>query len=201
MEADVGRRLSAVPKSVFRLKVSLRDVKPPVWRRLEVDARTTFGELHDLLQTAMGWLDYHLHEFEVVGQRYGDPGLLEDPDVLPESRVRLGDVLGPSARFRYMYDFGDNWLHELVVEKALEPRPGVAYPRCVGGRRACPPEDVGGPWGYAELLEVLADPRHPDHDQRRRWAGEGFDPERFDLAEVDAMVAMAAASRRRRRGR
>ena len=151
----------------------------------------------------MGWTDSHLHEFDVDGARYGLP----DPDwdageVGDEARVTLFRLLGQGDRAGYVYDFGDGWTHRLTVEKVLAPEPGVSYPRCVSGRRACPPEDVGGPWGYDEFLAAMADPAHPEHEQYREWLGGPFDPAAFDLTAVNAALAelawrpLAAATRR-----
>lgn len=179
-------RLSAVPDSVLRLKVTLRGVRPPVWRRLEVSTATSLGELHELLQVAMGWSDEHLHLFEAHGEQYGDPALLEDLRVRPESRVRLRQVAGPGDRLRYVYDFGDDWVHDVLVEAVLPPAPEARYPRCTAGRRACPPENCGGPAGYAALLASGAD------------AGQPGTPDRFDRVTVDDLLAVTAGRRRRR---
>lgn len=180
-----ARRITAKTK-IYQLKIQLRTVRPPVWRRVLVPADITLGELHDVLQIAMGWTNSHLHEFEVDGARYGVP----DPDwgmeeVLHESRVKLAQVAAEGTRLRYGYDFGDGWEHEVTVEKVLSPEAGTRYPRCVAGRRACPPEDVGGPGGYEDFLAALNDPSHDQHEHFRHWIGGSFDPADFDLAAVD----------------
>jgi hypothetical protein len=178
-------------------------VRPAVLRRVQVPGELSLAGLHAVVQVAMGWTDSHLHEFDVDGARYGLP----DPDwdageVGDEARVTLFRLLGQGDRAGYVYDFGDGWTHRLTVEKVLAPEPGVSYPRCVSGRRACPPEDVGGPWGYDEFLAAMADPAHPEHEQYREWLGEPFDPAAFDLTEVNAALAelawrpLAAATRR-----
>ncbi len=173
-------------ETIHRLKVTLHDVVPPVWRRIEVPSSMTLGELSPVLEASMGWEGYHLHLFDIDGVTYGMPDPeweIEDRD---ESRFRLGDVLPAAGRsMRWDYDFGDGWEHTVEVEAVVPVERGVTYPRCIAGERACPPEDCGGPWGYAELLEALANPDHPDHERLREWAPLGFDPARFDLEETD----------------
>ena len=146
--------------SVVSLKVTLKGTKPPVWRRLLVPGSMTLGDLSEAILTAMGWIGGHLHAFDVDGRQYGDPAMVDD--VANENRLTLNGVVKSGVkRFGYDYDFGDNWEHSVVVEKTLAPVPGQAYPACVDGKRNCPPEDCGGVWGYAELLEILGDPRSP----------------------------------------
>ncbi len=173
-------------KSGFQLKVTLLDTKPPIWRRVLVDASATLDHLHEVIQAAFGWWNYHLHEFEVGRARYGVPDPDEDWGDPPkdERRTRLDAIAGEGSSFRYTYDFGDGWDHRVVVEKVL-PAANTAVPACIDGRRACPPEDCGGTWGYRELLEILADPRHPEHEARRDWIGRPFDPEAFDPNEFE----------------
>jgi hypothetical protein len=198
---SVGR-VTAKTK-IYEIKIELREVRPAVLRRVQVPGELSLAGLHAVVQVAMGWTDSHLHEFDVDGARYGLP----DPDwdageVGDEARVTLFRLLGQGDRAGYVYDFGDGWTHRLTVEKVLAPEPGVSYPRCVSGRRACPPEDVGGPWGYDEFLAAMADPAHPEHEQYREWLGGPFDPAAFDLTAVNAALAelawrpLAAATRR-----
>jgi hypothetical protein len=165
--------VKAVP--AVELTVTLRDVDPPVWRRLVVPERTTLRDLHRLIQAAMGWQDSHLWMFELDGRSYGD---VEDIDDLGDPRaVTVGSLLGGTV-FRYDYDFGDGWEHDVRVEG----RRTAETPTCLAGARACPPEDSGGPHGYARLLQILTSPRHPEHADVRAWLGRTFDSERFDLA-------------------
>ena len=138
------------------MKATIVGTKPPVWRRLLVPETTTLLQLHEILQAAFGWWDSHLHESEIDGVRYGtDDGEGWGPPPKSERRARLGTVAGEGTAFRYVYDFGDDWEHKLVVEKGLAPVPGATYPDCVAGRRACPPEDCGGVWGYTEFLAAI----------------------------------------------
>ncbi|MCC7362304.1 MAG: plasmid pRiA4b ORF-3 family protein [Anaerolineales bacterium] len=176
---------------VYQLKLTLNDTHPPIWRRILVPGDTTLRKLHDILQIVMGWTDSHLHQFVIGGAYYGateydDEGDLE---LLPEQRYRLSQVAPePGARFVYEYDFGDGWDHAVLVEKILPPEPGARYPQCVAGKRACPPEDVGGVWGYEGFLKALHNPRHPEHDEYLEWIGGQFDPEAFDLEQVNAQL-------------
>ncbi len=186
------RRMTAKTR-IFQLKIGLREVRPPVWRRVLVPGEVTLGDLHEVVQVALGWTDSHLHEFEVDGVRYGVP----DPEwgsdeVGDESRVKLFRVAREGARLRYAYDFGDGWQHDVTVEKVLVPQPGTRYPRCIAGRRACPPEDVGGPWGYQEVLAAVADPGHDEHERWVEWVGGRFDPDEFDVEVVDKALDMLA---------
>ncbi len=185
---SAARRITARTK-IFQLKVQLAHIRPPVWRRILVPGEIDLGELHAVIQTAFGWTDSHLHEFEVGDVRYGTP----DPDwgrddVQDESRAKLSRPVGEGDRFGYTYDFGDNWEHQLTVEKVLDPERLTRYPSCTAGRRACPPEDVGGPWGYEDFLDALADPDHEDHDDRTEWIGGSFDPAAFDIAATNAAL-------------
>lgn len=187
---------------VYQLKVTLAGVRPPVWRRLLVSGETTLAELHWIIQAAMGWTDSHLHMFEAEDGQYSNPGWgLED--VKDEGKARLWKVAPqPKSRLYYEYDFGDSWEHQLLVEKVTVPEPGASYPRCVAGKRACPPEDCGGVWGYANFLEAVRDPEHPEHEETLEWAGGEFDPEAFDLEEVNRELKRLAAkpARKGRRG-
>lgn len=186
-------------KTVCQLKVMLIGSKPPIWRRILVADTTTLSQLHNILQIVMGWDDYHLHMFTINGQIYGDPEGDEYGDLgtKNEARFKLNQLVsGEGLKFRYEYDFGDSWEHELIVEKILLAEKGVRYPLCIAGKRACPPEDVGGVWGYEDFLRAIANPKHPEHDEYLEWIDGGFDPERFDLEEVNDRLL----HRHRRRG-
>ena len=178
--------------AILQLKISLLGVSdPPVWRRLQVPAAINLDRLHELIQTAVGWQDCHLHAFSDGGVDYGIP----DPELghRDERRTPLRRVLAkPGDRARYTYDFGDDWEHEILVEKVLVAEPGTRYPVCVGGRGAGPPEDCGGTWGYVELRATLADPSNEEHEQMLEWlglerAGE-FDAAAFDVDGVNAAL-------------
>jgi hypothetical protein len=183
--------------TVYQFKITLLDARPPIWRRIQVKDGT-LDKLHEHLQTAMGWTNSHLHHFRIGEQLYGDPLLMqenfEEMEYEDSTATTLSDILPKSGRrfrFEYEYDFGDGWRHEVLYEGCLRAEPGKRYPVCVEGARACPPEDVGGVWGYQEFLEAITDPEHEDHDGLLEWAGGSFDPEAFDPA---------AATRKMHRG-
>jgi hypothetical protein len=178
---------------IFEIKIELREVRPAVVRRVQVPGEMSLAGLHEVVQVAMGWTDSHLHEFEVDGARYGQPDPdWDDGEVTDEARVKLFGLVEQGDRLGYVYDFGDGWTHTLILEKVLAPEPEVRYPRCVSGRQACPPEDVGGPWGYDGFLAAITDPAHPEHEQYREWMGGVFDPAAFDLDEVNEALAELA---------
>lgn len=172
-------------KRVYQLKVTLRDIRPPIWRRIQVQSNTNLYRLHEILQVVMDWTNSHLHEFDIFGESYGDPEVLEG-EVLDERSAILGRLItGEKEKFHYLYDFGDSWEHEIIVEKILPVEEGTRYPVCVAGKRACPPEDCGGAPGYGELLEILGDPSHPEHEDRFDWLPGDFDSEKFDIESVN----------------
>lgn len=173
--------------NTYKIKVMLMGSKPPIWRRILVPSNMPLLKFHQLLQIVMGWEDDHLHQFEAGRQCFGmpDSGFLSE--VKDEARVKLQELLpaeGSSAL--YEYDFGDEWKHELVLEKVLPHDEDEPLPKCLGGKRACPPEDCGGMWGYERLLAAIGDTEHPEHAELSEWLGEGFDPEHFDAAEVNS---------------
>jgi len=181
---------AAVPMGALQLKVTLAETKPPIWRRVLVPADITLDRLHDVIQAAFGWWNHHLHEFEVGRARYGPVDLDDDWNPPKDERnMRLDQLASPGTKLRYTYDFGDDWRHAIEVEKAIDADASVSLPALIDGRRACPPEDCGGPWGYGELLAVLADPSHPEHAERLAWLGGPFDPERFDASEFETNMA------------
>jgi len=177
---------------ILRLRVDLRGAKPPIWRRLEVPADITLARLHDVLLAAFGWNGGHLHVFETDHGEFGST----DSDLAYRSdrRVTLEQVTSAGRKITYTYDFGDDWRHVIVVERELPREAEVRYPRCTGGRRAGPPDDCGGIWGYVDLLEILADPSHEEHQEWLGWLGisdaSQFDPAEFDLDLVNKMLAM-----------
>ncbi|MEW6404638.1 MAG: plasmid pRiA4b ORF-3 family protein [Chloroflexota bacterium] len=170
------------------MKVTLVSSKPLIWRRFLVADVTTLSRLHDILQIVMGWTNSHLHHFFINGEYYGmrmDDGF-GDMRTKDETLFKLNQLIsGKGFRFDYEYDFGDSWEHELIVEKILPAEEDVYYPVCVTGKRACPPEDVGGIWGYEDFLKATANPKHPEHDELLEWIGGSFDPKYFSLEEVN----------------
>ena len=172
--------------TLFQFKITLLGSEPPIWRRIQIQD-CTLDKLHEYIQTAMGWTNSHLHQFKIKGQRYSDPSLFDDDfddlECEDSTTTMLSAVLpktGKRFAFKYEYDFGDSWEHELMFEGAPPVDPKAKYPLCVEGERACPPEDCGGVWGYASFLEAISDPQHEEHDHMLDWIGGAFDPEKFD---------------------
>lgn len=186
---------------IYRLKLTLRHIRPPIWRRLEVPSHLTLLQLHRVFQRAMGWSDEHLHEFRRGDVTYGrsdrEMGLYRES----EGRVLLEDVLtAPRQKMAYVYDFGDHWVHDVLLERVTAADASLRYPRVVAGARACPPEDVGGAPGYAHFVEVIANENHPEYRDMLDWAGGHTDPEAFELAATDTAVQRAVRVRAERRG-
>ena len=177
------------PILVYQMKVTLLNIEPPIWRRFQVTSDRTIYRLHLILQTIMGWQNYHLYQFTVDNVSYGEPDEEYEPDVKQARRYKLNQIIrAEKQRLYYIYDYGDNWEHEILVEKILTPKPGIQYPVCLAGERACPPEDCGGVTGYTELLEIIKDPEHPEYENMMTWLGRSFDPEAFDLKGVNTRL-------------
>lgn len=157
---------------------------PPVWRQVQVPAASTLADLHEVIQVAMGWDNAHLWQFGPI--LFGEVrGEYDKAAALDSCLARPGDTLG------YLYDMGDLWHHQVTLNR-VTARPRSPLPRCLAGRRACPPEDCGGVWGYEGLLEALADPNHPEHESLREWLEEPFDPEAFSCDEVNQRLKRSA---------
>lgn len=222
-------------RQIYTLRITLRDTKPPIWRRVAVPSDITLGQLHEVIQIAMGWTDSHLHHFmlqdkslkrgpeviarlaeegrydeiftasrgiRVFGPRTDPFGGELDMEGEDEDAVTLAEVCPEVKRkLTYEYDFGDGWEHVIEVQKILEPKPGEAYPICLAGRQACPPEDCGGVPGYYRLLDIIADPKHDEHEDMIEWLGEEFNPDAFDMDEVNEMLGEWRDAHDRREGR
>lgn len=185
--------MARTTSTIYQLKITLRDIKPPIWRRLQVRRDTRLSRLHDILQVTMGWTDSHLHHFEDDDWIYGLPDIDDTGDLgesVDERRVRLSRLLrSPNDKLFYLYDFGDSWRHDIMLENVFPPEPGGQYPYCVTGRRACPPEDCGGPRGYAELLTIMQQPTHPEYESMRTWLGSDFNAELFPVGTVNQALS------------
>ncbi len=185
---------SRFPRSkstVYQLKIILADIKPPVWRRVEVEDCTLL-KLHKIIQVGMGWDNYHMWLFDIGGEQYGDDVMDStcESEFLSARKAKLSQfVKAGIKKFRYTYDFGDNWEHVIQVEKVLDADAQAKYPRCVKGSRACPPEDCGGPWGYSGFLDAIQNPGHESHGEMLEWVGGDFDPEAFDIEAVNKQLA------------
>jgi hypothetical protein len=177
--------------TIYQLKISLQHSKPPIWRRVTVPNDFTLADLHRVIQTAMGWMGGHLHEFNIGGVSYGEIDPDWPNDMEDEVGVKLNKLLKKEKqKIRYIYDFGDDWEHVIELEKILTSDTASSKPKCITGRRACPPEDCGGLYGYYELLDTISDPDHPEREETLEWLGEeDFDPAFFDLDEVNRRLA------------
>ena len=183
---------------LYQLTLTLVETEPPIWRRLLVPADTPLNIFHRVIQVAMGWSDYHAHQFLAAGKRgrriYGVNGDGNEVrlglGVLEESSYRLSDLLQAERdQCLYEYDFGDCWLHQLVLERIIDaPAPSEKL-CCLEGQGACPPEDSGGVSEYEEWLKVLKEPEHPDHEDAVDWLGAGYDSSRFDCQKVNQLLS------------
>lgn len=170
---------------VYELRVTLRDVSPPVWRRIRVWDDCTLDRLHLVLQVAMGWENCHLYEFRAAEKKYRVLDPEDEPEILDTRRARILRILpAEGATSEYLYDFGDGWQHDLKLEAIREPDATQACPHCFDGARACPPEDVGGGLGYEDYLAAILDPENEEHEQMLAWLGP-FDPEAFFIEKVN----------------
>ncbi len=175
-------------ESVYQIKVTLKDIRPPIWRRVQVPSNISLNTLHRILQAVLPWDGYHLYQSIIGGVDYDEP----DPDddfgfeLRSDRTAKLNQVAsGAGARFTYEYDFGDGWEHEILIEKVLPPEGGVRYPICLADKRACPPEDCGGTPGYARFLQAIRYPEHEEQESLLQWVRGSFDPEAFDLDEIN----------------
>ncbi len=193
------------PFNAIQIRVSIDDIEPPVWRRLIVPIHWNLEQLHLTIQAAFNWWNYHLHEFQIGGLRFGDAAAAyegsceDDPQVFEQTDVRLRDFSRSGTRFNYLYDFGDNWMHTVELEQWLSLDAAPKKAQCVDGSGARPPEDVGGIPGYERFLEIMRDPDDPEHGETKQWCGGHFDPDWFDLAIIDKDVGNALKPNVKRR--
>lgn len=180
------------------MKVELAEIEPTIWRRFLAPSTVTLHRLHLILQEVMGWTNSHLYRFQIGTKEYGEP----DPDnefnelyFINSKRAKLGQTVATKGdTFAYEYDFGDSWIHKLLVEDILQPVPGARYPVCLEGERACPPEDCGGPWGYSRLLGIIVNPEHDEYEETITWLGGHFNPAVFSIREVNRHLKPIALS-------
>jgi hypothetical protein len=176
---------------IYQMKILLEGITPPIYRRIQVPGLLTLAALHNVIQCVMGWTDCYLHRFIINGQMFGRPDEDEsfddnEPPLRDERTMCLADVvIDVPTSFTYTYDIRNDWRHTIMVEKMVPPKLATDYPTCLVGKRACPPEDVGGIGGYEELLRVIATRGHPEQKSMQKWIGRGYDPERFDRAAVN----------------
>lgn len=187
-------------QTVYQLKIALRGIRPPIWRRVLVPSNITFDELHLVIQEAMGWKNYHLYQFETGDAIIDVPHPLDDfshpwKDMLNSQKVRIKTYLSQEKdKVLYTYDFGDNWDHVITLEKIEKRTEPLPHPICIKGKRACPPEDVGGVWGYQDVIDMMQDDTRKQEREEflewyDEWYGDDFDPEYFDIEEVKGRLA------------
>ena len=184
-------KVAAFPEEAFQLRIQVREIRPAIFRVIQVTNTRTFHLLHEIIQWSFGWNHAHLHEFYVGQTKVAepDPEFGRPPFPRHPRTTRLGDLVSRDITlFTYVYDLGDDWVHDVIVEKRFEPDPAVRYPVCLDGARSAPPEDCGGPPGYEEFLAAWRDPKHGEHGRMRDWAGPRYDPERFDPRVVNEIL-------------
>ncbi len=183
--------------NTYQLKIILKNTSPPIWRRILVPSDIKLDQFSAVLQVAMGWDGGHMHSFDSGGIEYGDPGFGGDSDDLyleNECKKRLSQLLtNPKDKLTYTYDFGDNWQHTVLLEKIIAVDSAMTHAVCVSGKRACPPDDCGGVWGYQELIEIMADPDHPEYETMKEWLGDDLDPEEFDVGSINEVFSRIGA--------
>ena len=192
---------------IYELRITLQEIRPPIWRLIQIPSTLRLCCLHDVLQAVMGWTDSHLHQFEKDGKYWGVPEHYEevDIDIIDERRTKISAIMkAEGGSVLYVYDLGDDWRHEVVLEKILPGPHTTLRPVCLSGERHCPPEDVGGTPGYEEFLQVIFEPRHQEYEQSVRWAGgpsaltqvaERFQPEEFNVKAVNATLSCMRSTR------
>lgn len=177
---------------IYQIKLFLEGTKPTVYRTIEIREDATFFDLHMAIQIVFDWYNAHLHEFRKKDLPISDPDFydeiyeFEDENILDENEIKLSDILQtPKEKIRYLYDFGDSWELTITLEKITEAKTGVNYPRCIRGKRATPPEDVGGVWGFEEFKKAMADSYHEEHESYKEWYDGEFDPDFVDFEDIN----------------
>jgi hypothetical protein len=178
-----------MPTSIYLLKITLMHIKPPIYRMVLVSSDTKLSKLHSIIQLVMGWHGSHLHQFIQNKRFYGPKSDDLWDDCEDYTKLKVSHLLEhPKEKMVYEYDFGDSWNHEILLEKVLPYDAALQVPTCVDGKRACPPEDCGGPWGYANLLETLKNPDSPEARELFEWGADGYDPEYFEMKEANEFL-------------
>lgn len=178
--------------TVYQVQVVLRDSEPKIWRRLLVQPDLLLPDFHKVIQTAMGWVNGHLHQFMKDNTFYNEPApedeMWNERDV-DYNDIKISDLLSDEGdQMLYEYDFGDGWEHDIILEKILPADAHTTYPVCIDGKRNCPPEDCGGMGGYAYILEIIKQPEHEEYENYMEWLGDEFDPEYFNINEVNELL-------------
>jgi hypothetical protein len=178
-------------KTVYQIQISLKGFKPKIWRKVLIPSDLSLSDLHSVIQAVMGWTNSHLHQFIQYGTFYSEPQqeIWDDMDAEDYTDLRVSDLLKREKdTLVYEYDFGDSWEHQIVLEKVLPKTGDTQLPVCLKGKMNCPPEDCGGVWGYAEMLEILKQPDHEEYESYIEWLGDEFDPEYFDIDAVNQIL-------------
>lgn len=178
---------------IYQIQIALKDFKPKIWRRILVPSGMLLPDFHEVIQIAMGWTNSHLHQFikdhTYYAEKTTDNDLWGEMNNVDYIKIRISDLLqAEKQKMKYEYDFGDGWEHDVILEKILERDEKIKYPICIAGKMSCPPEDCGGVWGYADMLEILKNPQHPEFREFLDWIGEDFDPEEFDKDKVNEIL-------------
>ncbi len=178
---------------IYQIQIALRRFKPKIWRRILVTENLSLSDFHKIIQTSMGWTNSHLHHF-IKDRTYYSPKMAED-DFWDDGynvdykKMIISDIMkSVKEKVIYEYDFGDSWEHDIILENILPFDSKLKYPLCTKGKMSCPPEDCGGIWGYADMLEVLKNPKHKEYKELKEWIGEDYDPEYFDINEVNELL-------------
>ena len=182
------KKVRKSPAQIYQFKIILNNIKPAIWRRFQVKSDITLLRLHEVIQIVMDWTNSHLHQFRIKGRCYLPPDPYSEPSPrdMDDAKVKMVDVINTvGLKFIYEYDFGDSWEHSLTLEKIEPPEPGHRYPMCLAGKRACPPEDCGGVYGYEGFLKAISDPNHEEHEMMMEWIGGEFDSEFFELERIN----------------
>ncbi len=179
-------------KKIFQIQIALKGFKPKIWRRILVPSDVLLSDFHMIIQTAMGWGNAHLHQFikndTYYSERMPDDDFWDEMDNVDYEKIRISDLLNSEKeKIVYEYDFGDGWMHDIILEKILPMEKHSQLPICLTGKGNCPPEDCGGIWGYADMLEVLKDPKHEEYKSYIEWLGEEFDPVYLDVNEINEL--------------
>ncbi|MBI9076730.1 MAG: plasmid pRiA4b ORF-3 family protein [Desulfatibacillum sp.] len=186
----MAQRKKILPiKQVYQVKITLKTIRPPIWRRILVTSDTTLSQFHTIIQHAMGWQNGREHLFEIEKMQFGQNDPYDPTSPKDETKVRLSKIVTKeSTKFKYIYDYDDYWEHEILVERILPLEQGETYPQCIKGKRACPPEEVGGPPGYLDLMEALESPEDTENGEILDFVEDDWDPEYFDVSEANELL-------------
>jgi len=175
-------------KKIYQLQIALLGIKPKIWRRVLVNSDISLVDLHRIIQTSMGWTNSHLHQFG-AGRTWYSPEEFEVEDTKDSRKIKLNALLQyENGKIKYIYDFGDHWVHDIILEKIFPFNKNAEIPVCTGGKRNCPPEDCGSVSGYESMIKIIADTKHEEHDEWMEWLGGEFDPEYFNMEEINLML-------------